>query len=165
MIRIKRTYDPRVRSDGRRILVERLWPRGMKKEALAADAWMKEVAPSTQLRKWILRARRKELAAVSHRFQVKQHRMRSGIAAEIIEQVRRIDVRCIAERDSVCEADAPRCGPIERGGEQGARLRQEGKRAGRCRRRGKAGVQTLRWGEQTHAIRAEHSHEMRLCSR
>lgn len=51
MIRIKRTYDPALRSDGRRILVERLWPRGMKKEALAA-AWMKEVAPSTELRKW-----------------------------------------------------------------------------------------------------------------
>lgn len=52
MIRIKRTYDPPARADGRRILVERLWPRGMKKEALAADAWMKEVAPSTKLRKW-----------------------------------------------------------------------------------------------------------------
>ena len=52
MIRIKRTYDAPERSDGRRILVERLWPRGMKKESLAADAWMKEVAPSTQLRKW-----------------------------------------------------------------------------------------------------------------
>ncbi|MBP1778637.1 MAG: hypothetical protein H6Q86_4648 [candidate division NC10 bacterium] len=52
MIRIKRTYDSPARGDGRRILVERLWPRGMKKEALAADAWMKEVAPSTELRKW-----------------------------------------------------------------------------------------------------------------
>jgi len=52
VIRIKRTYDPPLRSDGKRILVERLWPRGMKKQALAADAWMKEVAPSTQLRKW-----------------------------------------------------------------------------------------------------------------
>ena len=52
MIRIKRTYESRARGDGRRILVERLWPRGMKKEALQADAWMKEVAPSTQLRKW-----------------------------------------------------------------------------------------------------------------
>lgn len=52
MIRIKRTYDPPARGDGRRFLVERLWPRGMKKEALAADAWMKEVAPSTELRKW-----------------------------------------------------------------------------------------------------------------
>ena len=52
MIRIKRTYEPPARGDGRRILVERLWPRGMKKEALAADAWMKDVAPSTELRKW-----------------------------------------------------------------------------------------------------------------
>ena len=52
MIRIKRAYDPPARSDGRRILVERLWPRGMKKQAVAADAWMKEVAPSTKLRKW-----------------------------------------------------------------------------------------------------------------
>jgi uncharacterized protein YeaO (DUF488 family) len=52
MICIKRTYDPPARTDGRRILVERLWPRGMKKEALHADAWMKEVAPSTELRQW-----------------------------------------------------------------------------------------------------------------
>jgi uncharacterized protein YeaO (DUF488 family) len=51
-ILIKRTYDPPARGDGRRILVERLWPRGMKKESLKVDAWLKEVAPSTQLRKW-----------------------------------------------------------------------------------------------------------------
>ena len=52
MIRVKRTYDSRERKDGRRILVERLWPRGMKKESVAADAWLKDVAPSTKLRKW-----------------------------------------------------------------------------------------------------------------
>lgn len=52
MIRIKRTYEPSARGDGRRILVERLWPRGMKKEALDMDAWLKDVAPSTTLRKW-----------------------------------------------------------------------------------------------------------------
>src|SRR5512145_531777 len=52
MIKIKRTYDAPARGDGRRFLVERLWPRGIKKEALAADAWIKEVAPSTELRKW-----------------------------------------------------------------------------------------------------------------
>jgi len=52
MIRIKRAYDPPARGDGRRILVERLWPRGMKKEALALDSWIKEAAPSTELRKW-----------------------------------------------------------------------------------------------------------------
>jgi len=52
MIRIKRTYESPARTDGRRILVERLWPRGMKKEDLHADGWMKDVAPSTELRKW-----------------------------------------------------------------------------------------------------------------
>lgn len=52
MLVIKRAYDPPSRQDGRRILVERLWPRGVKKEALAADAWLKEVAPSTELRQW-----------------------------------------------------------------------------------------------------------------
>ena len=52
MLRIKRTYDPAARADGRRILVERLWPRGMIKDAVAADAWMKDVAPSTALRQW-----------------------------------------------------------------------------------------------------------------
>jgi len=52
MIRIKRAYEPPARGDGRRFLVERLWPRGMKKAALDADAWLKDVAPSTELRKW-----------------------------------------------------------------------------------------------------------------
>ncbi len=52
MIRIKRTYEPAARGDGRRVLVERLWPRGLTKADVAADAWMKDVAPSTALRKW-----------------------------------------------------------------------------------------------------------------
>lgn len=51
-IRIKRTYDAPARDDGQRILVERLWPRGLTKAAVAADAWAKEVAPTTELRKW-----------------------------------------------------------------------------------------------------------------
>jgi uncharacterized protein YeaO (DUF488 family) len=52
MIRIKRTYDPAARSDGKRFLVERLWPRGMRKEALEMHSWQKEVAPSAALRQW-----------------------------------------------------------------------------------------------------------------
>jgi len=52
MITIKRVYDPADPSDGRRILVERLWPRGMKKEDAKLDDWLKDVAPSTELRKW-----------------------------------------------------------------------------------------------------------------
>lgn len=52
MIKIKRVYDACARSDGHRFLVERLWPRGMKKEELKFDAWLKEAAPSTELRQW-----------------------------------------------------------------------------------------------------------------
>ena len=52
MILIARVYDSELEKGGARYLVERLWPRGMKKEALKADAWLKEVAPSTQLRQW-----------------------------------------------------------------------------------------------------------------
>ncbi len=51
-IGIKRVYEPGSRDDGQRILVERLWPRGIRKEDLDADWWRKEVAPSTELRKW-----------------------------------------------------------------------------------------------------------------
>ncbi len=52
MIQIKRAYDPPGDNDGRRILVERLWPRGIKKEDLKLDDWCKDVAPTTELRKW-----------------------------------------------------------------------------------------------------------------
>ncbi|HET9784210.1 MAG TPA: DUF488 domain-containing protein [Terriglobales bacterium] len=52
MIQLKRAYDGAAAGDGRRILVERLWPRGVKKTDLPLDAWMKEVAPSTELRQW-----------------------------------------------------------------------------------------------------------------
>jgi uncharacterized protein YeaO (DUF488 family) len=52
MLRLKRVYEPAERSDGRRILVDRLWPRGLSKERAALDEWMKEIAPSTELRRW-----------------------------------------------------------------------------------------------------------------
>ena len=52
MIQIKRAYDPPAKTDGVRILVERLWPRGIRKEALKLNGWLKEIAPSTELRKW-----------------------------------------------------------------------------------------------------------------
>lgn len=52
MIRIKRVYEPVDKQDGFRILVDRLWPRGLSKESAAIDLWFKEIAPSTELRKW-----------------------------------------------------------------------------------------------------------------
>ena len=52
MIRLKRAYESASSRDGKRFLVERLWPRGIKKSNLKLDDWLKDVAPSTELRKW-----------------------------------------------------------------------------------------------------------------
>lgn len=52
MIHLKRAYDEPSQRDGLRILVERLWPRGVTKEKAAVDLWLKDLAPSTELRKW-----------------------------------------------------------------------------------------------------------------
>ena len=52
MIKIKRVYEKPAKEDGWRVLVDRLWPRGMKKEAAHVDVWLKDVAPSDALRKW-----------------------------------------------------------------------------------------------------------------
>jgi uncharacterized protein YeaO (DUF488 family) len=52
MIKSKRVYDPSESGDGTRFLVERLWPRGMRKESLPMDAWLKDAAPSEDLRRW-----------------------------------------------------------------------------------------------------------------
>lgn len=51
-VKLKRAYEPAARSDGRRILIDRLWPRGVSKAKAAIDGWMKDIAPSTALRQW-----------------------------------------------------------------------------------------------------------------
>ncbi len=50
--RLKRAYEAPAREDGTRVLVERLWPRGVRKDAAAIDLWLKEIAPSADLRRW-----------------------------------------------------------------------------------------------------------------
>ncbi|BBD73631.1 hypothetical protein HS1genome_2020 [Sulfodiicoccus acidiphilus] len=52
MIKVKRIYDEPSPEDGLRVLVDRLWPRGVKKEVARVDVWLKEIAPSDELRKW-----------------------------------------------------------------------------------------------------------------
>lgn len=52
MIKVKRVYDEVGKDDGKRVLVDKLWPRGIKKDEIKIDLWLKEVAPSTELRKW-----------------------------------------------------------------------------------------------------------------
>ncbi|MEN6585312.1 MAG: DUF488 domain-containing protein [Sulfuricella sp.] len=51
-IRIKRVYEQPDKHDGRRVLVDRLWPRGLTKEKASVDLWLKDIAPSAELRKW-----------------------------------------------------------------------------------------------------------------
>lgn len=51
-LRIKRVYDNPAKDDGTRILVDRLWPRGLTKQKARVDVWLKDIAPSTELRKW-----------------------------------------------------------------------------------------------------------------
>ena len=51
-IQVRRVYDPPARSDGCRILVDRIWPRGLSKDDVKLDAWIKDVAPSAELRTW-----------------------------------------------------------------------------------------------------------------
>jgi uncharacterized protein YeaO (DUF488 family) len=52
MIKLKRAYEKPAKEDGFRVLVERLWPRGLKKEDVALNLWLKEIAPSPELRQW-----------------------------------------------------------------------------------------------------------------
>ncbi len=52
MVKTKRIYDPPASEDGKRVLIDRLWPRGIKKEEARIDEWLRDIAPSTELRKW-----------------------------------------------------------------------------------------------------------------
>jgi uncharacterized protein YeaO (DUF488 family) len=51
-VRLKRAYEPAVRDDGKRILIDRLWPRGIRKADAAIERWIKELSPSPELRRW-----------------------------------------------------------------------------------------------------------------
>lgn len=87
-VRIKRVYEPPGRSDGARVLVDRLWPRGVAKQRAALDAWMGDIAPSPSLRKWFAhdpqrfaefsRRYRRELADKSSALDEIRKRSRSG---------------------------------------------------------------------------------------
>ncbi len=52
MVNVKRIYDPASSQDGKRIYIDRLWPRGLKKSDALFDEWLKEISPSNELRKW-----------------------------------------------------------------------------------------------------------------
>src|SRR3954449_6602222 len=92
MITLKRVYEPVDTEDGTRFLVERLWPRGVRKDALHLDAWLKDVAPSSELRRWFGHdpARWREFTARYRR------ELRERPAAEALaELVRRASTRTV----------------------------------------------------------------------
>ena len=80
MVQIKRAYSQPIPNDGVRILVDRVWPRGCTKEHLQLDAWRKDLAPSTALRKWFGHDPRKWVEfSVRYRKELQQPELRSAI--------------------------------------------------------------------------------------
>jgi uncharacterized protein YeaO (DUF488 family) len=91
-VRVRRIYDQPATDDGIRVLVDRIWPRGIRKEAAAIDEWAKDVAPSTELRKWY--------GHVPEKFAQFEARYREELATEAGRTA--LDhLRTLAERDAL----------------------------------------------------------------
>jgi uncharacterized protein YeaO (DUF488 family) len=88
MIQLKRAYEPVESTDGRRILVERLWPRGVSKTTLALDEWMKEIAPSAGLRTWF-HDNREQWAEFRRRYRAELEK--NGALCEALRAIARKD--------------------------------------------------------------------------
>jgi len=80
---IKRIYEPPAKSDGLRVLVDRLWPRGVKKTDARLDFWMKDVEPSTELRKWF--------GHEPERFAEFKRRYKKELSKEALAELRKLD--------------------------------------------------------------------------
>lgn len=85
MFKLKRIYVPAKPADGYRVLVDRIWPRGVSKEKAGIDLWMKEIAPSDQLRKWFAHDAKRWIE-----FQ-KRYREELRAKAELTEQLRKLE--------------------------------------------------------------------------
>lgn len=99
--RLKRVYDPAAADDGRRILVDRVWPRGLRREDAAIDEWLREIAPSSELRRWFAhdRARWDEFV---RRYRAELDSMPETVA-HLLELGRRQTVTlCFGARDREC---------------------------------------------------------------
>jgi uncharacterized protein YeaO (DUF488 family) len=102
-IRIKRVYEPPAPEDGLRLLVDRLWPRGVTKEQAAIDEWMKDIAPSPELRTWF-RHRPERFEDFTHGYEreLSEDPVRLGLADRICDEARRRTVTLVyAAKDPV----------------------------------------------------------------
>ncbi len=89
-IGLKRVYDPPAEGDGYRVLVDRIWPRGITKDALELDAWLRDLAPSTALRKWFAHDPEKW-----EKFRERYFAELAGQGPAIEELVRRANEGCV----------------------------------------------------------------------
>ena len=121
-ISIKRAYEPRARGDGVRILVDRLWPRGLRKDRAEFDQWRKELAPSTGLREYYGH-RIERFGEFSRRY---REELRSGEAAAAVSDLARL-----AERRNVTLLTASRDLEHSDAAVLAAYLRRLGRRSGR----------------------------------
>ena len=87
VIKLKRVYEPPSPEDGFRILVDRLWPRGLSKERAQVDLWMRDIAPSTELRKWFGHAPAKTEAFAA------RYREELGGLKDLLDQLRDLERR------------------------------------------------------------------------
>ncbi len=85
MVRVKRIYDPAKKDDGVRVLVDRLWPRGLAKDKARIDLWLRDIAPSDALRKWFAHDPNKWAA-----FQ-KKYREELKAKKELLRQIKRLE--------------------------------------------------------------------------
>jgi uncharacterized protein YeaO (DUF488 family) len=99
-LRLKRAYDPPARDDGRRILIDRLWPRGCPRNALRIDAWRRELAPSDALRRWFGHdPRRWQEFRRRYRLELRTPRIREVLRALATHAARRRVTLVYAARD------------------------------------------------------------------
>ena len=95
-LKIKRVYEKPAKEDGKRILVDRLWPRGLTKEKADIDLWLKDIAPSTELRKWFSHDPEKwKEFKKRYNQELKKNKEQVSILKEHLKQgIRYIGLRC-----------------------------------------------------------------------
>ncbi|MGY0021923.1 DUF488 domain-containing protein [Streptomyces sp. cg35] len=105
---VRRVYDPPAPSDGTRLLVDRLWPRGISKERAAVDEWLKDIAPSKELRSWYHEDRAGRYAEFAERYGAElADPVRAGLVGHVRTLARRGPVTLVTSVKDVEHSHVP----------------------------------------------------------
>lgn len=100
ILNLKRIYEPASKKDGFRILVDRLWPRGLKKSEARVDLWLREIAPTTELRKWFNHDPERWAEFVAdYKFQLNKNRHIAGQLIALIKQHKKVSLLYSAQNE------------------------------------------------------------------